>query len=429
MIQTNPIYHDLYTDKEKFIILVTGGRGSGKSYSVGTFIERLTFEVGKNDKNEPVKHNVLYTRYTMTSASISVIPEFLEKIEADGTERYFRSTKQDVVNTKTNGRVMFRGIKTSSGNQTAKLKSIHGITTFVCDEGEEWTSEEEFDKIMLSIRTQGIQNRVIIIMNPTDSNHFIYERYIKNTHKIVNIDGVDVQISTHPSVLHIHTSYLDNIEHLAPQFIEEVNRLKVENPEKYAHTVIGRWADVAEGAVFKKWGIVKEFPEHCKKLAIGMDFGFTHDPTAIVLCGITDTDIYIKEICYRTQMLSKDIIEVLKPYKDKEIICDCADPRLIKEIYNGGIRRIYAVKKGGGSILAGIDKMKELNIYVTEDSYNLQEELRSYVWAKDTFGKYINEPEDKNNHAIDATRYYVLGKILGRITRAVKYNEADIVIY
>ena len=37
------------------------------------------------------------------------------------------------VNKMTKSRIMFRGIKTSSGNQTAKLKSIQGITTFVCD--------------------------------------------------------------------------------------------------------------------------------------------------------------------------------------------------------------------------------------------------------------------------------------------------------
>lgn len=52
---------------------------------------------------------------------------------------------------------MFRGIRTSSGNQTAKLKSIQGLTTFVCDEAEEWNSEEDFDKLVLSIRQKGFK--------------------------------------------------------------------------------------------------------------------------------------------------------------------------------------------------------------------------------------------------------------------------------
>lgn len=183
----------------------------------------------------------------MVSAGISVIPEFMEKVELDGTAGYFHATKSDVVNTRTGAHIMFRGIRTSSGNQTAKLKSIHGITTFVVDEAEEWTSEREFETIMYSIRQQGIQNRIIIIMNPTDSNHFIYQRYIKDTHKEVLYDGVPVQISTHPDVLHIHTSYLDNIGHLSEEFVKSAKTMKEENPERYAHVFMGRWTDVAEG--------------------------------------------------------------------------------------------------------------------------------------------------------------------------------------
>ena len=394
MIIPQVIYHPLYNDKDKFVILITGGRGSGKSFNAATFIERLTFELTPAEK---IVHQILYARYTMISASMSVIPELLEKIELDGTGKYFSSTKTDVINKMTKSRIMFRGIKTSSGNQTAKLKSIHGITTFVCDEAEEWTSEDDFDKIMLSIRQKGIQNRIIIIMNPTDSNHFIYKKYIESTHKLVEIDGVQVQVSTHPNVLHIHTTYLDNIDHLSPQFIEEVQRMKVENPEKYGHTVIGRWADVSEGAVFKKIGIVKEFPEWCKKVAIGLDFGYSNDPSAMVKCGVVDNALYLDLLDYRTGMLSSDIIKSLRPYSWLKVIADSADPRLIDEIHNGGIN-IYAVEKGAGSILAGILKMQDMEIFVTERSYKLIEEFRKYVWDKDKNGNYINEPIDDWNH-------------------------------
>ena len=158
MIEPQDAYLPLYEDTEHFIILITGGRGSGKSFNAGAFVERLTFEEG---------HVILFCRYTMTSAAVSIIPEFVEKIEADGTGEFFHMTKTDVENVISGSKVLFRGIKTSSGNQTAKLKSIQGITTFVCDEAEEWTSEADFDKLVLSIRQKNIQNRVIIIMNPT----------------------------------------------------------------------------------------------------------------------------------------------------------------------------------------------------------------------------------------------------------------------
>lgn len=416
MIVPQEIYHPLYTDNEKFIILITGGRGSGKSFNASAFIERLTFEMTEVEK---IVHQILYTRYTMVSAHMSIIPEMMEKIELDGTDKYFSTTKTDVVNKMTGSHIMFRGIKTSSGNQTAKLKSIHGITTFVCDEAEEWTNEQDFEKIMLSIRQKGIQNRIIIIMNPTDSNHFIYKRYIEKTHKLVDIDGVQVQISTHPNVLHIHTTYLDNKANLSDEFLKEVERMKVENPEKYAHTVIGRWADVAEGAVFKKWGVVKEFPQWCKKVALCQDFGYSNDVSATARCGIVDNALYVDEICYQTGMLTNDLANTLRPWGLK-VFSESADPRLIQEIKNRGVN-IYPVDKssidGKGSVVAGIEKIKDMELFVTERSYNLIKELRSYVWDKDKDDNYINVPVDKDNHLMDAIRYYVLGCLLGRILK------------
>lgn len=412
MIVPQEIYHPLYEDKEKFIILITGGRGSGKSFNASTFIERLTFEMTPVEK---IVHQILYTRYTMVSAGMSIIPEMMEKIDLDGTTKYFKTTKTDIVNKMTKSRIMFRGIKTSSGNQTAKLKSIQGITTFVCDEAEEWTSEDEFDKIMLSIRKKGIQNRIIIIMNPCDSNHFIYKKYIEKTHKLVEIDGVQVQVSTHPNVLHIHTTYFDNLENLSPEFLKGVEDMKANNPEKYAHVVIGRWADVAEGAVFKKWGIVKEFPQWAKKVAIGQDFGYTTDVSAAVKCGIVDNALYVDELCYQSGMLTNALADKVRPYGLK-VFAESADPRLVDEIKLRGVN-IYGVDKSGPSIKAGIDKILSMDLYVTERSYNLMKELRTYVWDKDKDGNYINEPVDKDNHLMDAIRYYVLGCLLGKILK------------
>lgn len=106
MIVPQEIYHPLYEDKEKFIIFITGGRGSGKSFNASTFIERLTFEMTPVEK---IVHQILYTRYTMVSAGMSIIPEMMEKIDLDGTTKYFKTTKTDIVNKMTKSRIMFRG--------------------------------------------------------------------------------------------------------------------------------------------------------------------------------------------------------------------------------------------------------------------------------------------------------------------------------
>lgn len=397
------VYRPLYNNKDKFVVLVTGGRGSGKSFEVARFLERLTFERGRK---------ILFTRYTLVSASKSIIPEVEDKIERDGTQEYFRSTKDRIVNTYTGSELMFMGILASSGNQTAKLKSIQGVSVFVCDEAEEWRSEEDYDKMVLSIRTKGIQNMVIVVMNPANTSHFIYQKYIKDTHRVEVIDGVPVQISTHPNVLHIHTTYLDNMEYLSKEFLQEVYEVKANDPDKYARVVIGKWADMNEGAIFKRYSRIESIPMFVKTCAIGLDFGYTNDPTAAVLCGIHGNTLYLDEVCYQTHMGSGDIIKHLRPYSSFDIIADSADPRLVNDLRRGGLRMISVVK-GAGSVIAGINKMLEMDIVVTSRSVNLIHELDNYCWSKDKDGRLINEPIDKYNHLIDAARYFVLSRVLG----------------
>lgn len=397
------VYHPLYENRDKFIVLITGGRGSGKSFEVARFLERLTFEKGRK---------ILFTRYTMTSASKSIIPEVEDKIERDGTQDYFKVTKNLIINKYTGSELMFMGILTSSGNQTAKLKSIQGVSVFVCDEAEEWRSEEDYDKMVLSIRTKGVQNMVIVVMNPASTSHFVYQKYIKDTHRIEVIDGVPVQISTHPNVLHIHTTYLDNLEYLSREFVQEIESIKANNPEKYQRIVIGKWSDMNEGAIFKKYSVVDSIPHFVQKCGLGLDFGYTNDPTAGVFCGVHGNTLYLDEVCYSTHMGSGDIIKTLRQYSSFDITADSADPRLIDEIRAGGLR-ITPVVKGAGSIIAGINKMLEMDICITARSKNLKYELDNHCWAKDKDGQYTNEPIDADNHLIDAARYYVLRNILG----------------
>ena len=397
------VYHPLYKNKDKFIVLITGGRGSGKSFEVARFLERLTFEKGRK---------ILFSRYTLVSASKSIIPEVEDKIERDGTQEYFKVTKDRIINKYTGSELMFMGILASSGNQTAKLKSIQGVSVFVCDEAEEWRSEEDYDKMVLSIRTKGVQNMVIVVMNPASTSHFVYQKYIKDTHRIEVIDGVPVQISTHPNVLHIHTTYLDNLEYLSREFVSEIEDIKANNPEKYQRIVIGKWSEMNEGAIFKRYSVVDSIPHFVQRCGLGLDFGYTNDPTAGIFCGVYGNTLYLDEICYSTNMGSSDIIKALRQYSSFDITADSADPRLIDELRAGGLR-VSPVVKGSGSVIAGINKMLEMDICITARSKNLQYELDNYCWAKDKDGQYTNEPIDANNHLIDATRYYILRNILG----------------
>lgn len=394
MIAIQPSYYPLYTS-DKFITLITGGRGSAKSFNSSTFIERLSFEAG---------HIILYSRYTMSSANLSIIPEFQEKINLDGFIDKFKINNNSIVNKFSGSEILFKGIKTSSGNQTANLKSIQGLTTFVGDEMEEWQEEKDFDTLTLSIRQKGKQNRVILIMNPSDAEHFIYKKYIENTHRIVDYDGVGVQISTHPDVLHIHTTYLDNEENLSEQFLNEVARIKREEPKKYGYKIIGKWADVAEGAIFNNWteGVFDTALPYC----YGQDYGFSVDPDTLLKVAVDKKrkKIYVEEKYYACKQLgTDDLYEINKSliqYPNDLIVADSAEPRLIADLKKKGLN-IIECEKGPGSVVAGITDLLDYTIVVTPDSHNMKKELRNYRWND----KKAGIPMDDFNHLCDPLRY------------------------
>lgn len=304
------VYEPLYLNDDKFIVLITGGRGSGKSYEVSRYIERLTFEQGQK---------ILFSRYTMTSADKSIIPEVLEKIQGDGTSEYFNIKQDRIQNLRTQSEIIFMGIKASSGNQTAKLKSIQGLSTFVVDEAEEWVSPDEYEKLVLSLRQKGVKNTVIIVMNPSDTSHFIYQKYLKDSHRIVDYLGVPVQISTHPQVLHIHTTYQDNLRNLAPEFISTVEELRDTNPEKFSHVVAGQWSNQKKGLIFPHYEVIDELPHFLSQRAIGLDFGYTCF-TGDTLIATMRGDVPIKDV------KAGDFVLTRKGY------------RMVKKVMNNGAK-------------------------------------------------------------------------------------------
>lgn len=378
----------LVLDSPSRYFIVTGGRGSGKSYSINTLLCLLTQEPG---------HVILFTRYTLRAASVSIIPEFNEKISVLGMESKFYVTKDEITNIDTGSKILFRGIKTSSGNQVANLKSLQGVTTWVLDEAEELVDESIFDTIDLSVRQKGVQNRIIMILNPTTKEHFIYQRFFQS----VGVqDGTN---QTKGDTTYIHTTYEDNLENLSQSYLSRIESIKKNNPKKYAHQILGGWLDKAEGVVFENWRY-GEFNPDGLQTSCGMDFGFSVDPDTLIEVAIdrAKQKLYVKEHIYKNGLGSTLLSEIIKDKVDnKLIIADSAEPRLISDLQATGVN-IQPVKKG--TIESGITLMQDFEIIVDPDSTNIGKELDNHVYADKGSKLYV----DTYNHAIDAIRYNVI---------------------
>lgn len=392
MIIRNPKYKPLYTTNKRYIF-ITGGRGSGKSHELSTFLTLLTFEAG---------HGIFFTRYTLASASDSIIPELKTKFEGLECDGAFNILSDEVVNKHTDSFIKFRGLKTSSGEQSAKSKSLYGATTFVMDEMEEMNDEEMFDKIDLSIRDSKVQNRIIGAFNPSTKEHFIYKRFFEPYLSYIDVDGFQVETTTHPDVLHIHTTYLDNVRNLSPSFLARANELKKTNLDKYKHIMLGSWLNKAQGVIFENWTI-GNFDESLP-YAYGMDFGFFPDPTTIVKVAVDNgaKKLYVKELLYEQRLSSSSLIERVSSLCNNNdlIVADSSEPREILSLIDAGFN-VQAAHKPAGSVISGIRKMQDYQIIVSEGSVNYIKELNNYIWNN----KKASIPIDLHNHLIDATRY------------------------
>jgi len=340
---------------------------------------------------------ILFTRYTMVSAHLSIIPEFLEKISLLGFENVFSVNKSEVINLGNQSDILFRGIKTSAGNQTASLKSLQGISTWVLDEAEELIDEDIFDTIDLSIREKEIQNRIILILNPVTKEHWIYKRFFEDKGVQAGFNGIK------DNVCYIHSTYLDNKENLSSSFLQRIQNIKDNNIKKYQHKILGGWLDKAEGVVFENWSI-GEFNPDGLQTSCGMDFGFSVDPDSLVEVAIDKTKkkIYLKEHIYKNGMKSQELAEmILQKVGDKLIIADSAEPRLIADLKHLSVN-IKPVKKG--TIESGITRMQDYELIVTPESVNIAKELNNYVYADKGSKLYV----DAYNHSIDASRYNII---------------------
>ena len=333
----------------------------------------------------------------MVSAHLSIIPEFLEKISLLGFENVFSVNKSEVINLGNQSDILFRGIKTSAGNQTASLKSLQGISTWVLDEAEELIDEDIFDTIDLSIREKEIQNRIILILNPVTKEHWIYKRFFEDKGVQAGFNGIK------DNVCYIHSTYLDNKENLSSSFLQRIQNIKDNNIKKYKHKILGGWLDKAEGVVFENWSIGEFNPEGLQT-SCGMDFGFSVDPDSLVEVAIDKTKkkIYLKEHIYKNGMKSQELAEmILQKVNNKLIIADSAEPRLIADLKHLGVN-IKPVKKG--TIESGITRMQDYELIVTPESVNIAKELNNYVYADKGSKLYV----DAYNHSIDASRYNII---------------------
>lgn len=211
----------------------------------------------------------------------------------------------------------------------------------------------------------------------------------------------------------IHSTYKDN-EYLTEAQIKEIESNKSDANwwKVYGLGLTGS----LQGVIVQNWDIVTEMPTTYKNRWIGLDFGFTNDPTAIVDIRLSGGELWINELAYSKGLDNPMIAAILEAHKipkDIPIIADSAEPKSIKEISSFGWK-VEAAQKGKDSVNTGISILNRYNKHVTKTSLSIINEYRNYRWITNEFGDATNIPIDKYNHSIDAQRYVCLNKLMER---------------
>lgn len=288
--------------------------------------------------------------------------------------------------------ILFKGL-----DDEEKIKSILDITDIWMEEATEFT-EDEFTQLDLRVRVPGYNSlQLFLSFNPVSKANWVYKKWFDPT---AEIDKDKTFI--------LHTTYKDN-KYLPQEYIDSLKEKEKSNPTFYRIYALGEFCSL-DKLVYTNWSIGAPTSTEGMKLAIGLDWGYSNDLTALTVSYIDDDKkiFYVDDCWGCTGKTNKEIAEVIK-YKGLSkslIIADSAEPKSIEELKREGIYRIRASVKGPDSIIYGIQALQQYQIIVNPRCEGLIVELENYAWKKDKkTGEYINEPVDEYNHFLDSLRY------------------------
>ena len=370
-------------EKHYTTISEQGSSRSGKTYN--TLLWLISYVI----YNKKHQFKISIVRATLPSLKGSVLYDFREIMMRIGLWDARRFNKTELIYTFENGSVF----EFFSCDDEQKLRGRKRDILFV-------NEANELSFIMWQQLKMRTTQFAIIDYNPSFSDdHWI------------------CSVNQEEKTYHFITTYKDNIQNLSKVVVDEIESLKHKNPTLWQIYGEGQQA-VVEGLVFPSFETINEFPLQVDNIFVGIDYGYTNDPTAIVEVGIEGENIYINEIAYQTHLLTNEIAQILKK-QGRKVISESADPRMIDELSRAGVN-IVPVQKYKGSIEAGVAKMQTMKIHITKESTNVIKEFKNYTYEKNREGKYLNTPIDMFNHAIDATRYVILTAVMTRKVGGVK---------
>lgn len=368
-------------ESQKRIVINRGGTRSGKTYSMCQLLAvwLINGKMRSNDEevDEGVVHVVRKNKSTIEATVMRDFEEVLHENDLYKLITHNKSLRQYKFET-LDGK--YRMVEFIGADDQQKLRGSKRLHLY-CNEANELNYKQEFFQLLM--RTSGL---IFLDFNPDDEDVWI-NRELEEKRSLEEGD-VEVIVST----------YKDN-PFLPELMVNEIELLEKTDPTYWKIYGQGEYGKI-QGLVYEKFTQESAVPRVFDFMGYGLDFGYTNDPTAIVGLWRAEKIIYVQEFMYETGLTNQDIVKKLEALgidRSDMIYADCAEPKSIEEIARAGFS-IKGAKKGKDSINFGIDLLKQYEMRVLDDSYNLIKELKHYKWQETRDGVSLNKPLDAYNH-------------------------------
>ena len=370
-------------------IVMYGGRGGAKSQALANLgILESYIDDGV----------ILCCREVQKSINDSIFSMLVSAIERLGLLGDFEIFKHEITNKKTGARFIFAGLK---HNVTA-IKSIDRLRVVLVDEAEN-VSQGSWD-ILLPTPRYG-NTRIYVVFNQRFEDDPTYQIFVE---------------LSHDSQLVIKIGWQDNP--WFPKSLDNVRRRDLlGDMGRYRWIWDGEFLQISDASILAKKIVSYEFSldKTFGEPLIGVDWGFSNDPTAVVECYVKDNVLYIYHANSKVGLELNDTAEwLLKSAPNIATFTSRADnarPETISKVKGEGVPLIKPCHKWKGSIEDGIAYLQGFRqIVIHSQADACRAELVAYSFKKDRFGEITAVPDDKDNHYADALRYALEPLIRGR---------------
>lgn len=386
--------------------LVKGGRGSKKSTTTALwYIFNMMYYYYKFG----LLPNVLVIRAVKVDHADTTFAQLKWAINRLGVSALWGESKLPMeLRFKPSGqRIIFRGM-----DKAERIKSITTAVGELCwvwwEEAFEIPFYNDIQTVNMSIRgvlPEGLFYQHTFTFNPNVADHWLKREFY---------DKVDEHGYSPDGEIFAITRNFDCNEFLDDSFYREMDRIKQADPDRFRIIGLGEWG-MSGGLIYTNWVAHQPLIGQLSsdwKICYGIDFGFTESPTAIVSAAVNRVrrQIAIINVTYLYGKIASEIAaELVKlGIQYAHILADNSHQMAIEEMRRYGIPHITPVRKGNGSIIVGITRIKEYQIIVP---FNIDskfvDELANYRWASgDREDSYSDEPAPNQfDHGLDALRY------------------------